>query len=103
MTQVMLQIISSSTVGNDVPAAFLGRTAYRDWGSIEAKRSYSHADVVAHSTPYLPIRNSAEFLELVKALAAPTPADGDKSAVGKVSRCLSCRSRNRASPQAYTD
>ena len=43
---------------------------------------HSHTDIVAHSTPFFPTRTGAEFLELLKALAAsppgtpsPTPAE----------------------------
>ncbi|KAL6720595.1 hypothetical protein ACLMJK_002519 [Lecanora helva] len=41
---------------------------------------HKHTDVIAHSTPFFPTRTGAEFLELLKALAAPPPEEGQPSA-----------------------
>ena len=39
--------------------------------------------MIAHSTPFFPTRTGAEFLELLKALAAPPPEEGQLSAAEK--------------------
>ena len=44
---------------------------------------HSHTDIIAHSTRYFPTRTGAEFLELLRALAAPPPKDGEPSAPEK--------------------
>lgn len=42
-----------------------------------------HTDIVAHSTPFFPTRTGAEFLELLKALAASSPGTPSPSPAEK--------------------
>ena len=45
--------------------------------------AHVHTDIIAHSTPFFPTRTGAEFLELLKAIAASPPGTPSPSPVEK--------------------